>query len=78
MSDLKDCKDMELLYRARAAADPQHSGKWLGQAERWRDLAKREAAWRFQRRGSQQQMHTGPMATQPSRVEGDSGWKQMG
>ena len=45
MSDLTDCNGMEDLYRERAKADPQHSGKWLGQAERWRELAHSESAW---------------------------------
>jgi hypothetical protein len=78
MSDLADCRAMEMLYRERAKADPQHSGKWLGQADRWRELAHNESAWRLQKRSAQQQMHAGPMATQPQPVEGDRRWKQMG
>jgi hypothetical protein len=63
-----DCRGMEALYRERAKTDPQHSSKWLGQAERWRDLGKREAAWRFQRRSTQPRMHAGPMAMGPNPV----------
>jgi hypothetical protein len=47
MSDLVGCRDMELLCRHRAAVDREHSWKWLGEAERWKDLAHREAASRF-------------------------------
>jgi hypothetical protein len=68
MSDLVDCRAMELMYRQRARANPANSWKWLGQAERWRELGKRETAWRFQRRGTQQQMHAGPMAMGPNPV----------
>jgi hypothetical protein len=78
MSDLTDCKGMEQLYRERAKADPAHGSKWLGQAERWRELAHNESAWRFQRQNTQQQMHAGPMAVQPKPVEGDRHWKQQG
>jgi hypothetical protein len=74
MSDLADCRAMELMYRQRAKADPEHSWKWPGQADRWRELAHNETAWRFQKRSGQQQM-TGPMAVQPKQ---DRGWKQMG
>jgi hypothetical protein len=38
---------MELLCRHRAVFDAQHSEKWLCQAERWKDIAHREAASRF-------------------------------
>jgi hypothetical protein len=72
MSDVADCRAMELLCQQRAKADPEHGGKWLGQADRWRDLAKRENAWRFQRRDKQQQMHAGPMAVGPSAVSSQS------
>jgi hypothetical protein len=59
------CNDMELLYRRRAALDTQHSWKWLGEAERWRDLAHRETASRFQTIG------LGPMVMGPNTIEGD-------
>jgi hypothetical protein len=77
MSDLMDSRAMELLYRERAKVEPEHSIKWLGQAERWGELARHESAWRLQRRNTQQQMHTGPMTTQP-KTASDRRWKQMG
>jgi hypothetical protein len=61
VSDIADCRAMELMYRQRAEADPANGWKWLGQAERWHALGTREVAWRFQRRNAQQQMHAGPM-----------------
>jgi hypothetical protein len=78
MNDLADCREMEILYRERAKADPMNSSKWLGQADRWRELANHESAWRLQKRSTQQQMYVGPMATQPRPIEGDRRWKQMG
>jgi len=78
MSDLADCRAMELLYLERAKADPNNSTKWLGQAERWSELARHEIAWRFQRRPGRQQMHAGPMAMGPNPVQIGSHWKQMG
>jgi hypothetical protein len=77
MSDLTDCRGMELLYRARAKSDPEHSAKWLGQAERWHELAHHENAWRFQRRDNRQ-MHAGPMAMGPNPVSGGHRHKQQG
>ena len=65
VNDLVGCRDMELLCRRRAVLDSQHSGKWLGEAERWRDLAHRETAARFQTMGP------GPMAMGPYTIEGD-------
>ena len=47
MSDIADCRAMELLYRQRAKADPENSWKWLGQAERWHELGRNQIAWRF-------------------------------
>jgi hypothetical protein len=47
MNDPVGCREMELLCRQRATFDIQHSWKWLGEAERWKDLAHREAASRF-------------------------------
>jgi hypothetical protein len=41
MNDPIGCRDMELLCRQRATFDIQHSWKWLGEAERWKDLAHR-------------------------------------
>jgi hypothetical protein len=71
VSNISDCRAMELMYLQRAKADPENSWKWLGQAARWHDLGKREVAWRFQRRNAQQQMHAGPMAMGPNTVKGD-------
>jgi hypothetical protein len=78
MSDVANCRAMELLCRERATADPSHSGKWLGQAKRWRELEQRETAWQFQRRNRQQQMHAGPMAMGPNPVGRDLRNKQQG
>lgn len=78
MSDLADCRAMESLYRERAKADPAHSGKWLGQAERWRELANSKSAWRLQKRSPQQQMHAGPMAMGSLTISGGSRSKQQG
>jgi hypothetical protein len=67
MNDLVGCKDIELLCRQRAALDHEHSWKWLGEAERWRDLAHREVA-----SGSHaSQMHPGPMDMGPNTIDGD-------
>ena len=71
MSNIIDCRAMELLCRQRAKADPQNSGKWLGQAERWRELGHSEVSSRFQQRNNQQ-MHAGPMAMGPNTISGDS------
>ena len=65
VNDLVGCRDMELLCRRRAALDTQHSWMWPGEAERWRDLAHREIAFRFQTMG------LGPMAMGPNTIEGD-------
>jgi hypothetical protein len=78
VSDIADCRAMEMMYCERAKADPVNGWKWLGQAERWHDLGKREAAWRFQRTNAQQQMHAGPMQMGPNAVNGDSRSKQQG
>src|SRR4051794_5711228 len=66
MSEVANCRAMELLCRERATADPSHSGQWLGQAQRWRVLEQRETAWQLQRRNRQQQMHAGPMTMGPN------------
>jgi hypothetical protein len=78
MNDAANCRAMELLCRERATTDPSHSGKWLGQAQRWRELEARETAWQFQRRNRQQQMHAGPMAMGPNPVGRDLRNKQQG
>jgi hypothetical protein len=71
MSNIIDCRAMELLCHQRAKADSQNSGKWLAQAERWRELGHSEVAARFQQRNNQQ-MHAGPMAMEPNTISGDS------
>jgi hypothetical protein len=78
MGDVADYRAMELLCQQRAEADPGHSGKWLGQADGWRDLAKRENAWRLQRRNKHQQMCAGPMQVGPNIVNGQFRSKQQG
>ena len=65
MNGLVGCRDMELLCRHRAAFDTQRRWKWLGEAERWKDLAHRETASRFHAE------HTGPMAVGSNTFEGD-------
>jgi hypothetical protein len=67
MNDPIGCRDMELLCRQRATLDIQHSWKWLGEAERWKDLAHREIGSRFRA----MPMHAGPMAMGPNTIEGD-------
>jgi hypothetical protein len=65
VNDLVGCRDLELLCRRRGALDTRHSWKWLGEAERWKVLAHREIASRFQ------QMGLGPMVMGPQTIEGD-------
>jgi hypothetical protein len=77
MSDIADCRAMELLCRQRAKADPENSGKWFGQAERWHELGRSQIAWRFQQRNVQQ-MHAGPMSIGPNTIHGDARSKQQG
>jgi hypothetical protein len=77
MNDRTDCRGMELMYRQRAKSNPADSWKWLGQADRWRELGKQELAWRFQKRSAQQQMHAGPMAMGPNPIAGGSRSKQQ-
>ena len=77
MSDLADCRAMELMCLQRAKADPGNSAKWLGQAERWGQMARHDRAWRVQRRNGQQQMYAGPMQMGPNTVEGDRRGKQQ-
>jgi hypothetical protein len=67
MGDLAGCRDMEILCRHRAAVDREHSWKWLGEAERWKDLAHLEIGSRFRA----MPMHPGPMAMGPNTIEGD-------
>ena len=62
------CREIESLCRQRAASDPARSWKWLGEADRWNDLAHREIASSFQRNS----MHAGPMVMGPNTTKGDS------
>ena len=62
----------------RAKVDPKHNWKWLGEADRWRELGHNQIAWRFQKRNVQQQMHAGPMAIGLNTIYGDSRSKQQG
>lgn len=62
------CRELESLCRQRAISDRARSWKWLGEADRWSDLAHQEIASRFQNN----QMHAGPMAMGPNTIEGDS------
>jgi len=75
MNDRLRCHDMEMLCRQRANVDAKHNWKWLGEADRWRELGHREIAWRFQQKNVQQ-MHVGPMAMGPNTAYGDSRSKQ--
>jgi hypothetical protein len=68
MNDLAGCRYMERLCRQRAVFDHAHSWKWLGEADRWSDLAHQETASHFQNNP----MHAGPMAMGPNTIEGDS------
>jgi hypothetical protein len=62
------CREIEVLCRQRAISDRANSWKWLGEADRWSDLAHREIASRFQNND----MHAGPMAMGPNTIEGVS------
>jgi hypothetical protein len=68
MNDLVGCRHMEKLCRQRAVFDPSNSWKWLGAAERWKDLAHLEVGARF--RGNP--THAGPMEMGPNTIESDS------
>jgi hypothetical protein len=68
MNSLVGCRELESLCRQRAESDHAHSWKWLGEADRWNDLAHREIACRFQKHS----IHAGPMAMGSNTVEGDS------
>jgi hypothetical protein len=59
---------MERLCRQRATSDRVHSWKWLGEADRWQDLAHVELGDRFR----EKPLHPGPMAMGPNTIEGDS------
>ena len=76
MNDRLGCHDMEMLCRQRAKVDSKHNWKWLGEADRWRELGHNQIAWRFQQR-NMQHMHAGPMAMGPNTINGDAR-KQQG
>ena len=48
MNNIIRCREIESLCRRRAVSDRAHSWKWLGEADRWNELAHREIASRFQ------------------------------
>ena len=68
MKDLADVRYMERLCRQRAVFDPPHNSKWLGEAERWKDLTHPKVGDRFREEPS----HPGPMSMGPNTIEGDS------
>jgi hypothetical protein len=68
MKDLADARYMERLCRQRAVFDHVHSGKWLGEAERWKDVAHLKGGDRFREKPP----HPGPMTMGPNTMEGDS------
>ena len=78
MTDIANCRAMELMCLQRAKADPANGWKWLGQADRWHALGKREAAWRIQKSNIRQQMTPGPMTMGPNPVGGGPQFKQQG
>jgi len=67
MNNLARCREIESLCRQRAVSDRAHRWKWLGEADRWNDLAHREIASRF----SGSSMHAGPMVMGPHTTDGD-------
>ena len=72
MNTLEGCRETELLCRHGATLDSVHNRwKWLGEAERWSDLAHREAASWFQRRA-------GPMPMGSNPHESDRGQSELG
>jgi hypothetical protein len=66
--DTSECRKMQLWCLQRARAEPEHSAKWLGQAERWRQLGRSQI---------QQGQYTGPMTVGPYTVSGDIRHKQQ-
>lgn len=68
MNDLAACRYMERMCRQRAVFDHAHNWKWLGDAERWKDLAHLEIGNRFR----EKPIHPDPLAIRPNTVEGDS------
>jgi hypothetical protein len=60
--DTLECQKMQLWCLQRAKDNPEQSWKWLGQAERWRTLARSQP---------QQGQFSGPMSMGPNTVNGD-------
>jgi hypothetical protein len=60
MNNLVGCREIESLCRQRTFSDRAHSWKWLGEAQRWHDLAHHEIALPFQNRPMQAAMAVGP------------------
>jgi hypothetical protein len=68
MNNIVGCREIESLCRQRAVSDRAHSWKWLGEADRWNELAHREIASCFQMNS----MHAGPMVMGPNPNERDA------
>ena len=62
--DTSECRKMQLWCLQRAKEEPGQSWKWLGQAERWRALARSQP---------QQGQFAGPMSMGPLTVIRDTG-----
>ena len=62
MNDIRDCNFMEIWCLQRAEAEPENAWRWMGQAQRWRDLAPPHAV-------KAKQM-TGPMQMGPNPITG--------
>ena len=65
MNDLAGCHYMEGLCRQRAVFDHAHSWKWLGEPERWKDLAHLEVGDRFREKPN----HSVPITMGPNTIE---------
>jgi hypothetical protein len=70
LNDIAECRELELRCLQRARAEPENSWKWLGQAERWRELAYSRVAAKFRKRVAQQQMTARPMQMGPDPITG--------
>ena len=70
MNDISECSEMESHCLQRARAEPENSWKWLGQAERWREVAHSQVAVKFRKHTAQQQMTAGPMQMGPDPITG--------
>jgi hypothetical protein len=63
METVQTYRDMASICRQRAAFDPDHRGKHLGDAERWEHLAQAEIVSRFRGRTADIVYATEPAAT---------------